>query len=106
MRASYAVLWQETGGEPCSGELELGESCLRLEGSRRAGNSMRSEIPYDEIAGLRVGRAAGDRLDGRSTLILDRRGSASLLVTSTTGLGMNREIEERLRRLLGEARAG
>jgi hypothetical protein len=106
MPPSYAVLWQEADGLPCFGRLELGRDRLRLEGAgRQAGASMTIELLYREIAAVRVGRAARDRLDGRAPVIVESGAGHVLLVTSTTGLGTNREIEEQLSALAAQTGA-
>ena len=97
MRTSYAVLWQEVVDTSCSGRLELGRDRLRLEGMRRPGGGPKAtELLYEEITCVRIGRTAGERLDGRSSVVVETERGRALLMTSTTGLGMNREIEERL----------
>jgi hypothetical protein len=94
--SSYAVLWREPGGQVCSGELELGEYALRLEGTCRDGTVSTREIPYGAIAGVRVGRAARDRIDGRAALVVELSRDQMLLFTSPVGLGMIHEMADRL----------
>lgn len=98
-RTSYAVVWREPAGSVCSGELELGPETLRLEGTCRTGRYCLHEIAYSDVTSVRVGRALRERIDGRSTLILEARG-ALLYVTTTVGLGMIHEMAERLQALM------
>jgi hypothetical protein len=93
---SYAVLWREPGGQVCSGELELGERALQLEGTCRDGAASTREIPYGTIAGVRVGRAARERIDGRAALVVELPRDQLLLFTSPVGLGMIHEMADRL----------
>jgi hypothetical protein len=94
-RPSYAVLWREPDGVVCSGALQLGPERLRLGGNCRDGRSREHEIAYGDVTSTRIGRAPGERIDGRSTLILEA-GGATLLITSAVGLGMIHEMAERL----------
>ena len=72
MRTSYAVLWQEVVDTSCSGRLELGRDRLRLEGMRRPGGGPKAtELLYEEITCVRIGRTAGERLDGRSSVVVE-----------------------------------
>ena len=93
---SYAAIWREQGGQVCSGELELGEEMLRLDGTCRDGRACTLEIPYRTIAGGRVGRAAGERIDGRTALVVELPLEQTLLVTSPVGLGIIHEMLDRL----------
>jgi hypothetical protein len=93
---SYAVLWRQPGGEVCSGELELGEQALRLEGTCRDGTICTRDIVYQTIAGVRVGRAARERIDSRAALVVELPRGQILLLTSPVGLGMIHEMADRL----------
>ena len=98
---SYAVLWREEDGSVCSGELELGEEALRLDGTCRFRASCTHEVRYRRISRVRIGRAVRERIDGRAALVIELGREQKLLVTSTVGLGMIHEIAERLNALTG-----
>ena len=94
--SSYAALWRKQGGQICSGELELGDESLRLDGTRRDGRPSTCEIPYRTIAGVHLGRAATERIDGRTALVVELPHGQTLLITSPVGLGMIHEMADRL----------
>ena len=94
-QGGYAVLWREPGGVVCSGELELRPEALVLAGRCRDGRACEHEIAYRDVSSTRIGRAARERIDGRSTLILEALG-LTLHITSPVGLGMIHEMAERL----------
>ena len=67
MRTTYGVVWRE-GEEPLvAGKLELGPSGIRLDGLDGS-----RDIPYGLLEGVRVGRLAGERIDGRPSVVLVR----------------------------------
>ena len=68
MQISYGVVWREGSAPLSSGKLELRPRAIRLEGLGRA-----AEIPYEVLASVRVGRSSGDRIDGRPSVVLERR---------------------------------
>ena len=96
MATSYAVLWCEAGGTICTGELKVLRTGFRLDGADRSGVATMQEVDCDEIVSTRIGRTAADRVAGRSSLIVERSGSDRLLITSAVGIGVTREIAERL----------
>lgn len=103
-RPSYAVLWRRPDGVICSGELQLQPDALRLEGTCRDGSVCEYEIVYTDISSVRIGRLPRERIDGRSTLILEA-GELRLQITSTIGLGMIHEIAEGLETLIASSPA-
>jgi hypothetical protein len=66
MSESYAVVWHEGSGPPAVGKLELLPGFLRLEGLAAAPRMLR--IPYEALAKVRM-----ERVDGRPTVVLERR---------------------------------
>jgi hypothetical protein len=68
MQTSYGVVWREGSAPLSSGKLEVQPRAIRLEGLDRA-----AEIPYEALASVRVGRSSGDRIDGRPSVVLERR---------------------------------
>jgi hypothetical protein len=101
---TYAVTWQDLSGKLSSGKLELSPEGMIFEGS--AGNGpIRVEIGYDEISTIRVARASADCLAGRPTLVLERRGDASISIASVAQTGIVSELAERLAKVLLEERS-
>lgn len=95
MQRSYAVTWQEPESERLSGKLELRATGLSLEGSRNGSGPVAVVHPYEELTGLRLA-SSGERLDGRPTLVLDRRGRGPLHVASVAAPGIISEVAEEL----------
>jgi hypothetical protein len=102
MRISYAITWQEPGAEPRSGRLELKPRGLGFEGSNGHGAAS-AEVAYDELSAVRIGRAPGDRLAGRPTLVLELRAGGAIRIASVAQPGIISELAEHLAALhLGE----
>ena len=95
MRRTYAVTWKEPGLPRHAGKLELGEHELSLEGSNNGNGPVTVLVEYDDVTGLRPA-ASGQRLDGRPTLVLDRRRAGALRVASIGSPGSLSEIADRL----------
>jgi hypothetical protein len=94
MSRTYAVTWEEQGVPSRAGKLELLFGGLTLEGSNGGGRST-LVVPYDEIVGLRLA-PTNQRLDGRPTLMIDRRGRGVLRLASIAAPGAVSEIAEEL----------
>jgi hypothetical protein len=95
MRASYAVTWQEPGAKPRSGRLELAERGLVFEGGNGNGPEAH-ELPYAELHSVHVTHAAGERLDGRPTLVVERRRGGPIRIASIVQPGIISELAEYL----------
>jgi len=102
MRTSYAVVWREGELPQGTGKLELLPRVVRLDG-RRAGAATTLDVPYDDLAGLRVDRTASERLAGNATLVLERRAAPAVRVAS---FGRPNLISEIVEQLLAIERAG
>jgi hypothetical protein len=91
MHTSYGVVWRE-GTEPLSsGKLELRPRAIRLEGLDRS-----SEILYEGLASVRVGRSAGDRIDGRPSLVLERRTGEPISIATVAQPSLLGEIVDQV----------
>lgn len=91
MRTTYGVVWRE-GVEPLvAGKLELRPSGLRLEGLDGS-----RDIPYRFLAGVRVGRLAGERIDGRPSVVLDRHTGRPITIATVAKPSLMGEIVEKL----------
>lgn len=67
MGPTYAVSWRDSEGSTDSGRLELGPHGMRLEGAGTL------EVAYGDLTAVSIGRGTGDRLGGRTTVVLSRR---------------------------------
>jgi hypothetical protein len=102
--ATYAVNWEEHPGERCSGKLELRSRSLHLDGLDD-GRPRTTAVPYRDISAVRVARSSTDRLRGRPTLVLDRRGRPPIRIAGVAQSGIVSELAERLAAVnLGEER--
>ena len=95
MKTSYAVKWREPGGEAYVGRLELGPRALRLVGDA-GGARVDRRIGYDELQGLRIAHDAGERVDGRRALVIERPQGAYHLTSTVFEAGILQELVDRL----------
>jgi hypothetical protein len=91
---SYGVVWQQNNRPPLAGKLELDPFRLHLEGSDCSELAV-CTLSFRDLIGVRVGRENCDRLDGRSTLLLERSNGDTLRIASLQA-GIVCEIAERL----------
>lgn len=98
----YAVVWRSGDGPTSSGRLEVGEDELVLHGAE-APQGLR--IPFDELSSVEIGRAAGERVNGDRSLVLERPSCERVLVAALGGVGLLGEITELLARLRAERAA-
>jgi hypothetical protein len=91
METSYGVGWREGESPLVTGKLELQPRAIRLDGLERA-----QEIPYELLTSVRLGRSAGDRIDGRPSVVLERRAGAPVTITTVAKPSLVGEIVERL----------
>jgi hypothetical protein len=96
MKASYAVTWQEGAGPVRHGKLELRPGTLMLEGSNCSGPPQKRAIAYDEVTSAQVTRVSSERLSGRPTLVVARRGATSLRIAGVAQPGIISELAESL----------
>jgi hypothetical protein len=95
MRKTYGIVWRE-GEQPLAhGKLELLPRSVRLEGLADSKPCTR-EISYESLKGIRVGRSATDRINGRPSLVLERSTGESISITSVAQPGIVAELAERL----------
>jgi hypothetical protein len=84
-----------------AGRLTAGYDGLRLEGSTD-GRLVRRTLAYRDLDGVRIGRTGADRLNGRPTLVVERKDGPALLVLPL-GAGLLLELAELLSELCGGA---
>jgi hypothetical protein len=99
--SSYAVVWRRAHEPVCPGALTLGRSSLRLDGSTSSGDHVILDVPYADIRSVRIGRAPDERIGASSSvLVATADGPPELAIGSTGGVGIVREIAERLDELV------
>jgi hypothetical protein len=91
VHTSYAIVWREDDRPSHAGKLELRARGLRLEG-----NGESWEVPFEDIASLRVGRGSDDRLVGRPALVVERRNGRALRIATMAEVGALAELVERI----------
>jgi hypothetical protein len=94
MRKTYGVIWQEGMLPLGTGTLELLSRGMRFEGSVGSHPTVRN-VGYEGVAGVRVGRAA-DRIEGRPTVVLERRIGLPITIATVPQSSLVGEIAERL----------
>jgi hypothetical protein len=97
---TYAVTWQGTDGGMRSGRLELGADALLLEGLNGTGPEA-IVVPYGTVRAFQLARAAGDRLQGRPTLLVELSDGDALKLASVAQPGIVAELADRLGALTG-----
>jgi hypothetical protein len=91
----YAAVWRTGDGPTSSGKLELGSDDLLLHGS----GEEELRIPFDELTSVEIGRAAGERVNGDRSLVLERHSCERVLVAALGGVGLLGELTDLLARL-------
>jgi hypothetical protein len=94
----YAAVWRTGDGPTSSGKLRLGADDLVLHGSGQ--DELR--IPFDELSSVEIGRAAGERINGDKSLVLERHSCERVLVAALGGVGLVGEVTDLLARLRAE----
>lgn len=99
--ASYPVLWSELDSEfderPVAGTLTVGRNAVRLDGGRGE-RLVRRTLAYRDLAGVRIGRAHRDLLNGRPAIVVERHEAPALLVRPL-GAGLLNELAHLLTQL-------
>lgn len=95
MQKSYGVVWREGSLPLATGMLELRPRDLRFEGLADSQPAAQT-IAYEDLAGVRVGRSSAERIDGRPTVIIERRTGPPVTLTTVAQPTLLGEIVERL----------
>jgi hypothetical protein len=98
---TYAVLWRTGRGPIYAGQLELRRQGFQLEGADWFGDDSVEVVDAAEIASVRIGRAGDERVEGRSTVIVERSSGDSLHIASAIGVVMIHELADAVGRLSG-----
>jgi hypothetical protein len=101
---SYAVTWQHGEDATRSGRLEVMPGGLAFEGSGTNGSGSET-VDFRDLRDVRVGRQSRDRISGRQTLVLERRGGAPIRIASVVHPGIISELAEHLAAQLREEHA-
>jgi hypothetical protein len=101
MRTTYGIVWREGESPLARGKLELLPLSVRLDGLAGSGQ-VTLEIAYADLDVVRTGRAAGDRLNGHQTLVLERRDGEPVSIAAVAQSGVVAELTEHLaKQILG-----
>lgn len=98
MQQAYGVVWTDGETPATAGSLEVRDDGLRLRGRNGA-----ADVAYSELTSVRVGRANGDRLDGRPSIVLERSGGGRLRIATVGQSAVLGEIADRIAALRTEA---
>jgi hypothetical protein len=92
---SVPVIWVEDGGTPQAGRLDLFNDRLHLDGGIRDEPRTR-DVPLADVGSVRMGRANGDRINGRQSIVLALAGGATLSLAAFARPGTLLELAHRL----------
>jgi hypothetical protein len=95
MHTTYGGVWREGCHPLARGKLELLPGSVRLEGMSGS-EPVSREIDYLELSEIRIGRSAGERIDGHMSLVLVTQAGEELTVATVAQAGVLREIVDRL----------
>jgi len=95
MRQTYGVVWRNGAAPVARGRLELESAALRLIGTD-GGDVVTEEIRYADLDAVHVGRLAGERINGRPSIVLERSGREPISFTSITEPGLIGELTDRI----------
>jgi hypothetical protein len=96
-KSTYAAVWSEDRDPPLVGSVALSPTGLRLDGSSSS-RQARLHVRYGDIGGLHLGRANGDRVAGRPSLVV-QIGDARVRI-AVTEPGALYELAEALAELM------
>jgi hypothetical protein len=95
MRKSYGVVWRSDESAPAVGRLGILPLGLVLEGLVD-GEGAQTEIRYEDVEAVRVGRGRDERIEGRPTVVIERRTGPRVLVSTVAQQSLVGEIVEGL----------
>jgi hypothetical protein len=92
---SVPVIWVEDGAAPQAGRLDLFDDRLHFDGGIRERRRTR-DVPLTDLASVRIGRAEGERINGRQAMVLALVGGATLSLAAFARPGTLLELAHRL----------
>ena len=92
---SVPVIWVEDGAAPQAGRLDLFGDRLHFDGGIRERRKVR-DIPFVDVASVRIGRTNGERINGRQSMVLALTGGATLSLAAFARPGTLLELAHRL----------
>jgi hypothetical protein len=89
-----------------AGRLDLHARELTLAGTGPEGRIAHVRVFFDDVAEVRIGRDAHDRINEKRTVILDRVGGPTVYIGSMNGAGTLFELADQLASLVAAERGG
>jgi hypothetical protein len=99
MKTSYAVKWREPSGHTFLGRLEFSAEAVVLEGRNGSEGAVVRTIDFHGLRGFRLAETADERLDGQTTLVVERPRGNFLVTSSVVHAGVVQELVHRLSEL-------
>ena len=101
---SYAVTWQQGDDVMSSGRLEVYDDRLAFEGPGENGVASELNVDFSDLVDVHVGRSPDERLAGRQTLVLERRGGDPIRIAGVVQPGIVTELAAHVGSRLREER--
>jgi hypothetical protein len=98
-----AVVWREEDRPFVTGQLDVVEGSVRLEGADRDGEVRHLRVDATDLLGVRIGREASQRIGGRPALILERRTGPPLTIGFAMSTGAVFELAEVIAEVIADA---
>jgi hypothetical protein len=99
MATSYAVKWREPNGHTFLGRLEFSANALVLEGRDGSEGAVIRTIGFHELRGFHLAHTADERLNGQTTLVVERPQGDFLVTSSVVHAGVLQELVHRISEL-------
>jgi hypothetical protein len=99
LELSVPVIWVEDGAAPLAGRLDLYGDRIHLDGGSRD-DRRRRDVPFAQIASVRLARENGDRIKGRVAIVLSLVGGGLLSFVGLDRPGTQLELLHRLETVL------
>ena len=106
MHGSQAVTWREARGPLHAGRLELRARDVTLSGTGPEGQIAQLRVFFDDVAEVRIGREARDRINESRTVVLERVGASPVYIASMNGAGTLFELANELSGLVAAKSGG
>lgn len=93
--SSYAVVWRKDAGPIVPGQLRFEPEGVRLVGAVH-GQAEEHLVEFGELAVVRLGRDVDERVNGRSSLLLELRSRGRFFISAIGGVGVVTELADRV----------